>query len=939
MNNFSYGDLQFGQRINQALQEYNSIEQKLNKANGNFYPILKNNYLYKTPSRYSHKLARKSPFSSKNGGNNFNPLTLHRNSQNRNILNSRKINNTTFIGNNDILEEFKNTLEKSQIIKEDLLKMNSNFKLTNKNRQKNYLLKRKLNLSFKASPLIKSDDNITDLESSILSNGGYIKNYIPKRKVEEKQLKTDKYIKKSKQKNLKDKEKEKEKLESEGKIIINDYNEIKKENRILEIEIENYKKLANQISKIYDNNYENGFDNRYSRKTINELEESLHQNNQNNCKIIDSILKIQKSNDDLTSKIKILSNQVNKNFKKIEKRNRKNAEIQILNEENEQKVINLQEEKISLQDELEKKKIMLLNLKYKEKNLNLLNESNKKALNDKEEHIIKLKNSINQYHKYNKNIYQNKMLNNINDNIMIYNDKINNLKTQINNLISKKEKILLFNNELQIKLLNFIPNDSMNNNENQLFSKLNALRDENIQKNNYLKEKDNQIEILKREMDSFAFQLKNNNEFDYLQKKHTDNYFNDINQPININQNNINEEIKRNLELNYQKNYEIEEFYKKYKQTVFDKDKIINNLELLSKGQPNDLPNNLNINSINELTLGEEEINFDEMNINTNEENNYLNINEENDEMDHQMPLLENKIENIYSNGNQKDSDLNYGINNNEYLNYGLPENFQNLGLQSDKNYIYNFGENNLKNANNSLNENNEEIEGQNNGDQEYFNNNNEIKELEDDQEVLYNQNLNNMEDLNKDEQEYFDENQLNQNDENINNNEIYGNEYENNNEEMNNNLENLNVNDADINELDENQVQLNDEDQYLENQEEEQQFIDEGEGHNDEEIANNDENLVYNNSEEEGDENQNVEEYEEEKNGEMEGENENGNEDNVLNDEGEQFDNQNVDNNINEIDMEQNNNQNEDHDEKEQEQDIEQINDPNLDENNEKQN
>ena len=44
------------------------------------------------------------------------------------------------------------------------------------------------------------------------------------------------------------------------------------------------------------------------------------------------------------------------------------------------------------------------------------------------------------------------------------------------------------------------------------------------------------------------------------------------------------------------------------------------------------------------------------------------------------MPLLENKIENIYSNGNQKDSDLNYGINNNEYLNYGLPENFQNLG-------------------------------------------------------------------------------------------------------------------------------------------------------------------------------------------------------------------------------------------------------------------
>ena len=99
---------------------------------------------------------------------------------------------------------------------------------------------------------------------------------------------------------------------------------------------------------------------------------------------------------------------------------------------------------------------MLLNLKYKEKNLNLLNESNKKALNDKEEHIIKLKNSINQYHKYNKNIYQNKMLNNINDNIMIYNDKINNLnyayKETKTKLKKKEEEYEQKINELNTKI-------------------------------------------------------------------------------------------------------------------------------------------------------------------------------------------------------------------------------------------------------------------------------------------------------------------------------------------------------------------------------------------------------------------------------------------------------------------------------------------------------
>ena len=54
---------------------------------------------------------------------------------------------------------------------------------------------------------------------------------------------------------------------------------------------------------------------------------------------------------------------MNINFKEIEKRNRKYAEIQTTNEENEQKLSNLEDEKNILLHELESQKITLLKLK------------------------------------------------------------------------------------------------------------------------------------------------------------------------------------------------------------------------------------------------------------------------------------------------------------------------------------------------------------------------------------------------------------------------------------------------------------------------------------------------------------------------------------------------------------------------------------------------
>ena len=111
---------------------------------------------------------------------------------------------------------------------------------------------------------------------------------------------------------------------------------IRKQNKILETEINNYK---NQI---------------YSRKSISKDYFSLLDKNSNkiksllqlsikeNTQILDKILKIIESNQNLSEQIKNISSGHKQLFKKVEIFNRKNAEIQILNEENENKLNNLQ---------------------------------------------------------------------------------------------------------------------------------------------------------------------------------------------------------------------------------------------------------------------------------------------------------------------------------------------------------------------------------------------------------------------------------------------------------------------------------------------------------------------------------------------------------------------------------------------------------------------
>ena len=494
-NGLSYRDIQLGNQINQVLNEYDLISKKITESKKNIIPGLKkvNNY---------HKLnykrnVQRSPFITKKLAEFPNTHSFYRDYKRDNFYSNRE--NETFVGTNNLIEEFKDTLEKSQIIKDDLMKSYRKSSRKHKKKEKNYNMNKTpvIHKNNFMRPFENSMYNINtfeynniltglDDEDSKSSNGGI---YIPNgqninggfnnnkryRKYNINTVSnTNLYNDDNNYFGLDDNKKDKKdfkKAEQTRDTIVRAYQKIKKENRILEVEINNYKRLTTQYLN-FGNNYNMKYKN-FSQKRANEYMQSLQKVIETKCKAIDSILNIQKQNEALTNKIKNLSQKNNFIFQKIEQRNRKNAEIQILNEENEQKIMNLEDEKNSLVKDLEKHKIMLMNLKNKEQNLNLLNESNKRLLQDKEEHILKLKNTIDQFNKYknnnfinNKNNYaQNKIQ--FMNNMKLYEQKINNLKLEINNLNTNKQKALLYKSNLQKRIQSFQTNIKSNLNEKQ----------------------------------------------------------------------------------------------------------------------------------------------------------------------------------------------------------------------------------------------------------------------------------------------------------------------------------------------------------------------------------------------------------------------------------------------------------------------------------------
>ena len=140
----SYGGQQLGIKINDALQEYDSITKKMKGKNKGLNIGLNKDYPYKTPLKFNnYKYKKNSPFVSTLQNDYSYPNTFR---GNLNFNDSRIFNTKTKnLETNDLLEEFKETLEKSRIIKDDLMKMNSNSKFANKykNKKNNYFYKNK----------------------------------------------------------------------------------------------------------------------------------------------------------------------------------------------------------------------------------------------------------------------------------------------------------------------------------------------------------------------------------------------------------------------------------------------------------------------------------------------------------------------------------------------------------------------------------------------------------------------------------------------------------------------------------------------------------------------------------------------------------------------------------------------------------------------------
>ena len=168
--NENYKDHKLGTQINKALQEYNSLAYKLSGTNNQY-----NHYLYNNPYANKYNLTRNNRFSSLKRNDYSYPNTFRGN------LNIKSLNNKNY-GNQDLIEEFKETLEKSQIIKDDLLRMGSKFGFSKKykNKKFEYLNKNKNNYSYKFLPFNKYEESLFEEEKSSTSNGGNIE-YIPKK--------------------------------------------------------------------------------------------------------------------------------------------------------------------------------------------------------------------------------------------------------------------------------------------------------------------------------------------------------------------------------------------------------------------------------------------------------------------------------------------------------------------------------------------------------------------------------------------------------------------------------------------------------------------------------------------------------------------------------------------------------------------------------------
>ena len=507
-----------------------------------------------------------------NGRNNFNNNLKENNflynlTNISNNINKRRISNSEYNNNkgsfnnsNNIMKSFKkyNSIQTEKILKnfKGIIKQTESLKSRLMKEKINKNLNEYNNTSLKNKKILKNkidDDNISIIhrkESDINYNTNDDFNF--NISLNNSNLKVKENLKKN-------------------KSVINFYkNEFgkNKNEKIISLELINEDLMNSNKNLINQNNY---LEKKIDKLKNDNIQEKPNQNNfyYKNLKIFINNLKLCSKNNineklklsqkifDITNKMKELYNKYNIsiiNYKKLNKIIKEDG--QNLNGKN-TKLNDLTKEQNILKKKLLNTKENLNNLKSKEKALSTKYESNIKSKQDFQELVYKLKKTI----KYLKegNSLINSSSNNSDLSLDLYESKISQLKSIINYLenhkkLLKEENSRLKNDKNNLNINN--NNEIQNKDIDKLKLELHDLKNENIQNKKDIEKEENQINILKENINNNDIQLNNL-----------------------LNKNRIDEEIKKALNLNDMKLKEINYITKVYENIINMKDKEIFFLE------------------------------------------------------------------------------------------------------------------------------------------------------------------------------------------------------------------------------------------------------------------------------------------------------------------------------------------------------------------------
>ncbi len=616
--------INLGREIDSVFNEYNMIKKQLNSAK-RINPIFSNDNTYRTAQGLNQSdILYQSPIM-----------------YNDNIPINKK-------RNNPILEEFRNVIRDAQILTNDD-NLSENYNINNNEMYINNfsnidgeIMKPNNIIDYKddysisknsSNHSVHNDEDLFDLDDlsdeinisqDNIKNINYnenIQNNVNKKKSFNKN-KNDDIIIKNNNYNEITMSKEIEKITLTNNILKQSNNDLRNENKILELEIRNYESQTKNLSTA--NSMFSKFDKNLQTFIMN-IKGNIKETTEQNLKIVDSIISLgekinnyKKENQDLYSKY-------GERLLEIEKSSRINAEIEVFNQQNEKNIILYQENYKELNEKYEELKLELDNLLSQEKDLNLLIESCKIRKADNEELINRLKLTITKLKGEKEDINNNANKNSIQlfseeNNLFSKESQIKQLNDIISKITNDKNRLTQINEEMKQKIDNKYENKKdLLLKEKELSQKLQNSIEKNEELKRTLEDKEDQIKDLKIKNEKISNALKKGEEIDDLE---LNDLIEEDEEEIIQKENKEKEmdsEIKKALEDNIKKDNEINELTKQYEDLNQKKDDEINKLQIQLGENPlnyNETVEGLeSIDLNNNLDLGQhEEIDTDILN-------------------------------------------------------------------------------------------------------------------------------------------------------------------------------------------------------------------------------------------------------------------------------------------------------------------------------------